>query len=271
MCFDVRHTRCLQVNGQWRWYKGTLGNRDWKPGCARQHQCRWYSIIRSAMARKRQPWNGSRGRSANIHADHGGPGRVAGTSSSSEVVVETLRRATHLRSGCIKAVAFHVIALDLSACSSPSAGVLTQADIPIYLGLKLNPSAAAIEGRSFGSDPHCKKTGDAILTLPGWRAPTGTSPQSASRPVVVSVDDSCTTTADAHQAFKSDASLAGRAIAGIGDEATLLRLGAGQRVYGVGWREGNQIGVVLVIGTTGDKHITQALATSLARRAVARS
>lgn len=95
--------------------------------------------------------------------------------------------------------------------------------------------------------------------------------RSGTGPIVVSADYSCTTPSDAHMAFKSDVGDNGPRIAGIGDEATLLDFSAGQRSYDVEWREGNQIGAVIVVGPTKDKRITHALVESLARRAAATS
>jgi len=153
--------------------------------------------------------------------------------------------------------------------------VLTQADIPSYLGLMVNPSASTTVARHEGSDPHCKKAGIAVFSASGWRVPTGGSLliilQSGSGPVVVSADLSCATPSDASRAFKSDPSLLGRPIPGIGSEATLIDLSPGQRSYGVGWRKNARIEAVFVVGPKDDKRITPGLAQLLARRAAARS
>src|ERR1700687_1422904 len=84
-----------------------------------------------------------------------------------------------------------------SACSSPTPGLLTQSDLPSYLGLKANPSATASESRHIGADPPCKKAGVAVFTVPGWRVPKGRILSSANSPVVVNAVDACATSSDA--------------------------------------------------------------------------
>jgi hypothetical protein len=168
-------------------------------------------------------------------------------------------------------------AVALSACGGTSTpGVLTQSDMPNYLGLKANPSAAATATRlETPSGPHCNKAGVAVFTVPGWRVPKRgnilDARGSGFSPIVISISFSCATSSDAHRAFKSGASFAGRPIAGIGDEATLLDLSAGQRSYALGSRKGNQFSAVFVFGPTKNKRITPALVELLARRAAARS
>jgi hypothetical protein len=168
------------------------------------------------------------------------------------------------------------VAVALSACGGSSIpGVLTSAEIPSYLGLTANPSATTTAAHQQRTDDHCKKAGAAVFTLPGWTPPmTGSilsMTKSDSGPIVVSVDESCSSPSDAHMAFKSDAAGIGQQIDGIGDEATLLDLSAGQRSYEVAWREGSQIGAVLVVGLTNDNRITHALVELLARQAAAGS
>jgi hypothetical protein len=170
-------------------------------------------------------------------------------------------------------VAVCFVGLTLSACSSSTPGVLTQSDIPSYLGLTANPSASATAVRQEGTERHCKTAGVAVFTLPGWTMPKTGSIESMARsgssPIVVSVDDSCASPSDARMAFKSDVGGMGPRIVGIGDEATLLDFSAGQRTYGVEWRKGNQIGVAFVVGPTKDKRIRPALVELLAHRAAA--
>jgi hypothetical protein len=181
-----------------------------------------------------------------------------------------------LRSVGIRLAFCFGIAVALSACGgSSSLGVLTSSDIPSDLGVQANESATAITAHRDGSERHCERAGIAVFTVPGGKIPKAgivlNMITSASGTIVLSADYSCATPSDAHKDFKSDVRDAGRQIAGIGDEATLLHLSAPQPRYLLEWRKGNQIGGVLVVGPTKNKHITPALAELLARRAVARS
>jgi hypothetical protein len=165
-------------------------------------------------------------------------------------------------------------AMALSACSNSSTpGVLTLADIPSYLDVTANSAATASEGRAVGTTPHCTKAGVVVFTVPGWRVPKRGLLTSANAPVVVSVDDVCVTSSDAHAGFTSDSGVGVVGpVPGIGNEATLLDLGSGpQRMYLVGWRKGNQFGAVGVLGSAKNDRITPALAELLARRVAARS
>jgi len=65
----------------------------------------------------------------------------------------------------------------------------------------------------------------------------------------------------------------GHSVPGIGEAAWLFAPVANPHVkeYFLGWREGSEIGDLLVLGTSTDKRITPALAELLARRAAARS
>ena len=165
-----------------------------------------------------------------------------------------------------------VVAVTLTACSSSTPGVLTQSDVPSNLGLTANPSATASESRHVGADPPCKKAGVTVFTVPGWRVPKGGLISSANSPVVVNAVDACATSSDARSAFTSAFACPRCSTVEIGDEARLIPPPvSGQRVDIVGWREGNQIGQLLVLGPATDKRITPALVELLARRAAART
>jgi hypothetical protein len=172
---------------------------------------------------------------------------------------------------CPRWVVFVTFAGLLAACSSRSTpGVLTSADIPSYLGVKANPDAAASQARNVRPAP-CKTAGIDAFGNPAGRSNTrsGVTPQ----PFVVSVSLTCDSVSQAQTAFKMIKGVSdGHDVVGIGDEARLINVTeVTQRLCGVGWREGNQIGTVLVLGPIKDKRITPALAELLARRAAARS
>lgn len=166
-------------------------------------------------------------------------------------------------------------ALALSACSSPQTpGVLTQADIPSYLGVRADPSATG-SGLAVFSAP-CK--GAKSLTFDGsWRhLKAGPS----SIPDVTSIAVSCASVSQAQRYFNTRSGgrgyplpgVKGHSVAGIGDEAWLTDVSNTQiRDYTVGWRQDDRVMFVMVEGPSTDKRITPALAKLLARRAAARS
>jgi hypothetical protein len=182
---------------------------------------------------------------------------------------ESLRRGI---AAVTPALAVLGAALAVSACGgSATPGVLTSADIPSYLGVKANPSAAASEARSVRPAP-CKTAAVDAFGVPARHANTRSRIVST-RPFIVSVALTCDSVSQAQTAFnliKKGGD--GHALAGIGDEARLINVTeATQRVCTVGWRDGNQVGVVFVLGPIKDTRITPALTELLARRAIARA
>ena len=185
-------------------------------------------------------------------------------------------------------------AVALSACGgSPTPGVLTQSDIPSYLGVKLNRSASASQARQTRTPP-CNTDRVAVFTVPGQRI-NEQALAPATAPQVTSASLACPNASTLDVAYRTTATgLAslygsGRAVSGVGDGAKLFDVGrvapatAGEarlylpgkvsmaRAYLVIWREHDHAQVVLVSGPSGDKRITAALAELLARRVAARS
>jgi len=158
----------------------------------------------------------------------------------------------------------------LSACSSSPPGVLTQADIPSYLGVKSNPSATAnYESRL--TPPHgCTTVGVAVFSVPGEPLDTELLPTSTRALAVTTVLLSCANESEARTSFGT---AVGTSVTGIGDEAKWLNEGVagGGRFYAIVWRRNDQLGNVSVAGPTNDTHIGPGLAELLARRAAARS
>jgi hypothetical protein len=190
--------------------------------------------------------------------------------------VGTWRGATLLRASCIGVVAFLVAALSLSACSSPTPGVLTQSDIPTSLGVKLNQSASATWEDHFSPRAHCTKAAFVIFSLPEIRVLNVYHQLLVDRePEVASYALSCASTSDSRGAFKSTLRGGGtssHSVARIGDQAVLANISdGGTRSYIVLWRLRDALGLVLVAGQPKYRQITPGLAESLARRAVARS
>jgi len=165
-------------------------------------------------------------------------------------------------------------AITLSACSSSSTpGLLTQADIPSYLGVKLNPSASASEARHGGNlAPGCRAAGNAAFGVPGVHIVTKLTATSKS-PAILNGVESCSTTSKAHDVYATFVKyLIGRSVTGVGNEAKLTNLsGTLARGFGIVWRTNNQVALIEVEGPTHDKRITPALVELLARRAAARS
>ena len=162
-------------------------------------------------------------------------------------------------------------AVALSACGgSSTSGVLTQSDIPSYLGVKANRSASDAERKREARTPHCTVTGVVVFSVPG-KAVKAQSPLVSSAPTVLSADLSCVSVADARSAFNLIKD-GGQAVPGIGNEALLINVGSGDGVgYAIGWRQGDRVSLVSVGGPPNDKRITAALAELLARRVAARS
>jgi hypothetical protein len=173
-------------------------------------------------------------------------------------------------------VAVFIVGMALSACSSPSPpGVLTQQDIPGYMGVKIDSPGvkvsspfAATAARQRKSPPDC---GRGSVTAFG--SPPG--PQEGAVTVLVSTDWSCANRPDAQKAFGLlFRQVGGRLVSGVGDAAAITSAGGNprsSRSFSVEWWEGNQVGAVLIQGGPKDKRITPALAELLASRAAARS
>jgi hypothetical protein len=159
-------------------------------------------------------------------------------------------------------------AVALSACgSSPTPGVLTQAEIPSYLGVTKNPSLAASEAKVVASIHRCKRAVLEFFTVPGKLSRIEVTP------AIVSFLESCATVADTKSVLpigRDD----GPTVKGIGNEAELVASGISPervRVESTGWRDDSQVGLILLEGSPTDKRITPALVELLARRAVAAS
>jgi hypothetical protein len=166
-------------------------------------------------------------------------------------------------------------ALALSACSSPSStGVLSQVDIPSYLGVQPNSSATAFEASHASPPAHCVTTGLVLFSEPGKRVDTSTRPpeRTTTTPIIVSSSVSCASIADAKIGMREGGALPGtRSVTGIGDKATFTDLSDRlNRSYVVQWRDDNRGGFIWAIGAPNDKRITPGLAEELARRAAAR-
>jgi len=187
-----------------------------------------------------------------------------------------LRFRNDLRSGCVGLIAMLTIALILSACgSSPTPGVLTQSDIPSYLGVKLDLSESAYATRKEPSQTgHCTKIGITVFTVPTTQVDNTTQlPTSTKSPEVSSSSLSCRSASDAQDLVTSGVThYHERLVSGIGNEAWLANVSQpGERHYVVFWRDNNDIGSVDTVGAPNDRRITPALAELLARRAAARS
>lgn len=171
-----------------------------------------------------------------------------------------------MRSVAVWLVATLTAAVALSACSSSSQpGVLTQADIPSYLGVKPNQSES-VSMRDVRAAP-CKPADDVVFD--------------SKETTVTSVALSCASVSQAQQYFNTIKvgangypvhGIKGHTLSGVGDEAWLVDVGSNDlRDYIVGWRQGDRVSLVMIEGPSTDKHITPALAKLLARRAAARS
>jgi hypothetical protein len=208
--------------------------------------------------------------------------------------VGQLHGATHLRARCIKVVTFLLVAVQLSACTGgPSPpGVLTQANIPGYLGVKFNPSqTASLAGQTI--TPPCKTHNVTVFTVPGQKDYEPTLGL-VHAPQVTSVSVACSNASEQGKTYRTMsnalASLygTGSPVSGVGDDAKLFNVGrvepraGGSRLYSRGygspahsylvvWRANDQIDAVTISGPSEDERITPALAELLARRAAARS
>lgn len=159
-------------------------------------------------------------------------------------------------------------AVALSACGgSPTPGVLTQAEIPSYLGVTAHPSVPSSAAGVVQSILHCKRVNLELFAVPGKLSRFGASP------VIISSLQSCATIADAKSVFPFSRG-SGHAVKGIGNDAELVGNGIspqGVRADLIEWRDGSHVGLILLEGPPSDKRITPALAELLARRAAAGS
>ncbi len=136
-----------------------------------------------------------------------------------------------------------------------------------------NASLSSSQASQLSPTPHCSKAEDAVFAVPGMGAPPGSLLIKARAPEIVTVDQSCDSTADAHAVFETSVKdIGGSSVRGIGDEANLVDLSSkAERAYFVGWRRRNQVGIVVVVGAPSDTRIGPKLAELLGSRAVARS
>jgi len=168
--------------------------------------------------------------------------------------------------------------LVLAACSPSSPpGLLTQSDLPSYLGVRADQHASVTAAGSV-RNAICKSITAAVFNG-SWRQ-LHSGP--ASIPVAVtSVSLSCPSVSQAQRYFNTIKvgakgypvpAVKGYPVSGIGDEAWLIDAGhnADLREYSLAWRQGNRVGLVQVEGPLSDKRITPALVELLARRMAAR-
>lgn len=136
-----------------------------------------------------------------------------------------------------------------------------------------NGSLSSSQDSQLSPTPHCSKAEDAVFAVPGMGAPPGSLLVKAKDPEIVTVDQSCDSTADAHAVFETSVKdIGGSSVPGIGNEANLVDLSSKtERAYFVGWRQDNQVGIIVVVGAPNDARIGPKLAELLGRRAVARS
>ena len=178
-----------------------------------------------------------------------------------------------------------VSAVLLSGCAGGHLG-LANSDIPSDLGLQSDPSAFNLVAGGAGLvEPiTVTKNTKCSLAFHGVFIPPGRSGEAAggegvtfTYPEVLTIEWQCPSTEIARMVFaerSSEASSEGaRAVAEVADEATLLSVGnepnqgyPADRVYIVGWREGEYFGGVQLVGPQGDELVTPAVAESLARR-----
>jgi len=124
-----------------------------------------------------------------------------------------------LKSAPIKLVIGLGVLLALSACSSsPPPGVLTQADVPSYLGVRANPSAAASEARHTGTLAQgCKVAGNAVFTVPGTPAITKLTAVGSKAPEILNGVETCAATSEALDVYDGFVkNIQGRTLPGIG-------------------------------------------------------
>jgi len=153
-------------------------------------------------------------------------------------------------------VALCVIAVSLSACTSPPPSVLTIADIPSYLGVKPNASASVEYASRVNPPSHCRTTGVAVFSVPAKPLDEALLPASSQAPVVSAVDWLCSK--------KGPSS-------GWQISSQNEGMGGGGWYLGVIWSQGDRMGAITVAGPVGDRRLSMGLADMLARRAAARA
>lgn len=148
-----------------------------------------------------------------------------------------------------------VVVVNLSACTSPPRSVLTIADIPSYLGVKLNASASVEYANRLTPPSHCRATGVAVFSVPTKPLDEALLPASSLAPVVSAVDWSCSNK---------------RTSSGLQITSQNERTGGGGWYFGVVWSQGDRMGAITVAGPVDDRRLSMGLANMLARRAAAR-
>jgi hypothetical protein len=160
-------------------------------------------------------------------------------------------------------------AIALSACSSSSSGVLTQAEIPSSLGVKAEGALASL-AREFKVPSRCLRTGFTVFGVPSRQVDTRTHPPASSNSSeIISSNLSCASPSDARMILTSALMLSGaHSINGIGDEAVLIDVNKpGLRYYIVIWSDNSLLRELYVLGALKDARITAGLTELLARRA----
>jgi hypothetical protein len=164
----------------------------------------------------------------------------------------------------------------LAGCgSTPSAGLLTNADIPAALHLEQSHSSKA-QGLARVFDqtyPGC--TGYyAVFTLRG-RDPTPVLEGSTIYPQAFSESAVCPSTDKARSLFtgisKKVATFGARTLTGVGDAAILTTSSSNSaNSYDVFWQDGVYLASIQLAGPKSDPTISAAEATLLAHRQIAR-
>ena len=169
----------------------------------------------------------------------------------------------------------------LTSCGSSRPGLLTNADIPRYLGVHENPAATK---RAPGGAEHpapflaalaCPGVFQVVFTPPEKvGVPFEASGKPAAYPTVVSAAVKC----GPNLSFvpNSPGNASSRKLSGIGDKATLFDFSdttgyPNTRAYLITWQKGATAGEVGVQGPDADARVTLGLVELLAHRAVARS
>jgi hypothetical protein len=172
----------------------------------------------------------------------------------------------------------------LAACGASSTNGLTNADLTSYLGVQANPAVFTNVAGGAGLDAPLPVGANG--ECPGWYhkafVPPGKRGEAAqgegipiTYPEVMVLAWRCASPADARVYF-GQVSRHRVSVNGVGDQAVILNRtddsGDGypnSRVYFVGWRERQTIGVLELAGPDTDRRITTGLAETLASRAAA--
>jgi hypothetical protein len=192
------------------------------------------------------------------------------------VKLRKLISGSHVLKSATQRVVLFGAVLVLAACSSSApAGVLTQSDMPSYLGVRADQSAFTL--RDVRTAP-CKEANGVVFDGSWKHLKAGPS----SIPVVTSIAFTCASVPQAHEYLNTIklgaktypiSGIEGHPVPGVGDEAWFIDAGrqADLRSYTLGWRQGDRVGLVQVEAPLSDKRVTPALVELLARRAAARS